>query len=112
MKLDFHGWKSGHWRIEMDIHGRKSGYGAVTALIYEAFRQPTQAQLESMLIELAEKKYEMLQQISAFNNQGYINDLAAIMKIIKQRARKSVGLRKFLKTEKAAQILKIVDGRI
>ena len=98
-------------RFEGDYYLAKR-YGAVTALIYEAFRQPTQAQLESMLIELAEKKYEMLQQISAFNNQGYINDLAAIMKIIKQRARKSVGLRKFLKTEKAALILKIVDGRI
>ena len=98
-------------RFEGDYYLAKR-YGAVTALIYEAFRQPTQAQLESMLIELAEKKYEMLQQISAFNNQGYINDLAAIMKIIKQRARKSVGLRKFLKTETAAQILKIVDGRI
>lgn len=98
-------------RFEGDYYLAKR-YGAVTALIYEAFRQPTQAQLESMLIELAEKKYEMLQQISAFNNQGYINDLAAIMKIIKQRARKSVGLRKFLKTETAAQILKVVDGRL
>ena len=98
-------------RFEGDYYLAKR-YGAITALIYEAFRQPTQAQLESMLIELAEKKYEMLQQISAFNNQGYINDLAAIMKIVKQRARKSTGLRKFLKTETAAQILKIVDGRI
>jgi len=98
-------------RFEGDYYLAKR-YGAITALIYEAFRQPTQAQLESMLIELAEKKYEMLQQISAFNNQGYINDLAAIMKIVKQRARKSAGLRKFLKTEKAALILKIVDGRI
>ena len=87
-------------------------YGAITALIYEAFRQPTQAQLDNMLIELAEKKYQMLQEISAFNNEGYINDFAAIMKIVKHRARKSAGLRKFLKTEKAAQILKIVDGRI
>ena len=98
-------------RFEGDYYLAKQ-YGAITALIYEAFRQPTQAQLESMLIELAEKKYEMLQQISAFNNQGYINDLAAIMKIVKQRARKSADLRKFLKTEKAALILKIVDGRI
>ena len=98
-------------RFEGDYYLAKR-YGAITALIYEAFRQPTQVQLESMLIELAEKKYEMLQQISAFSNQGYINDLAAIMKIIKQRARKSVGLRKFLKTETAAQILKVVDGRI
>ena len=98
-------------RFEGDYYLAKR-YGAITALIYEAFRQPTQAQLESMLIELAEKKYEMLRQISAFNNQGYINDLAAIMKIVKQRARKSAGLRKFLKTEKAAQILKIVDGRL
>jgi len=98
-------------RFEGDYYLAKQ-YGAITALIYEAFRQPTQAQLESMLIELAEKKYEMLQQISAFNNQGYINDLAAIMKIVKQRARKSADLRAFLKTEKAAQILKVVDGRI
>ena len=98
-------------RFEGDYYLAKR-YGAITALIYEAFRQPTQAQLESMLIELAEKKYEMLQQISAFNNQGYINDLAAIMRIVKQRARKSAGLQKFLKTEKAAQILKIVDGRM
>ena len=98
-------------RFEGDYYLAKR-YGAITALIYEAFRQPTQAQLESMLIELAEKKYEMLQQISVFNNQGYINDLAAIMKIVKQRARKSASLRTFLKTEKAAQILKVVDGRI
>ena len=98
-------------RFEGDYYLAKR-YGAITALIYEAFRQPTQAQLESMLIELAEKKYEMLQQISAFNNQGYINDLAAIMRIVKQRARKSAGLQKFLKTEKATQILKVVDGRI
>lgn len=98
-------------RFEGDYYLAKQ-YGAITALIYEAFRQPTQAQLESMLIELAEKKYEMLQQISAFNNQGYINDLAAIMKIVKQRAQKSAGLRTFLKTETAAQILKIVDGRL
>lgn len=98
-------------RFEGDYYLAKQ-YGAITALIYEAFRQPTQAQLESMLIELAEKKYEMLQQISAFNNQGYINDLAAIMKIVKQRAQKSADLRAFLKTEKAAQILKVVDGRI
>ena len=98
-------------RFEGDYYLAKR-YGAITALIYEAFRRPTQTQLDSMLIELAEKKYEMLQQISAFNNQGYINDLAAIMKIIKQRARKSVGLRKFLKTKKAAQILKVVDDRL
>ena len=98
-------------RFEGDYYLAKR-YGAITALIYEAFRQPTQAQLESMLIELAEKKYEMLQQISAFNNQGYINDLVAIMKIVKQCARKSAGLRKFLKTEKAEQILKVVDGRL
>lgn len=98
-------------RFEGDYYLAKQ-YGAITALIYEAFRQPMQAQLESMLIELAEKKYEMLQQISAFNNQGYINDLAAIMKIVKQRAQKSADLRAFLKTEKAAQILKVVDGRI
>ena len=98
-------------RFEGDYYLAKR-YGAITALIYEAFRQPTQAQLESMLIELAEKKYEMLQQISAFNNQGYINDLAAIMKIVKQRAQKAAGLRKFLKTEKAAQILEVVDGRM
>lgn len=98
-------------RFEGDYYLAKQ-YGAITALIYEAFRQPTQAQLESMLIELAEKKYEMLQQISAFNNQGYINDLVAIMKIVKQCARKSAGLRKFLKTETATQILKVVDGRI
>ena len=98
-------------RFEGDYYLAKR-YGAITALIYEAFRQPTQAQLESMLIELAEKKYEMLQQISAFNNQGYINDLAAIMRIVKQRARKSAGLQKFLKTETAAQILKVVDGRL
>ena len=51
-------------RFEGDYYLAKQ-YGAITALIYEAFRQPTQAQLESMLIELAEKKYEMLQQISA-----------------------------------------------
>ena len=98
-------------RFEGDYYLAKR-YGAVTALIYEAFRQPTQAQLESMLIELAEKKYEMLQQISAFNNQGYINDLAAIMKIVKQRAQKSAGLRKFLKTETAAQILQAIDDRM
>ena len=98
-------------RFEGDYYLAKQ-YGAITALIYEAFRQPTQAQLESMLIELAEKKYEMLQQISAFNNQGYINDLAAIMKIVKQRAQKSADLRAFLKTETAAQILKVVDGRL
>ena len=98
-------------RFEGDYYLAKR-YGAITALIYEAFRQPTQAQLESMLIELAEKKYEMLQQISAFNNQGYINDLAAIMKVVKQCAKKSGGLRKFLKTETAAQILKVVDGRM
>ena len=98
-------------RFEGDYYLAKR-YGAVTALIYEAFRQPTQAQLESMLIELAEKKYEMLQQISAFDNQGYINDLAAIMKVVKKRAKKSAGLRKFLKTKKATQIFKVVDGRI
>lgn len=98
-------------RFEGDYYLAKR-YGAITALIYEAFRQPTQAQLESMLIELAEKKYEMLQQISAFNNQGYINDLAAIMKIIKQRAKKSATLRKFLKTKMSVQILKEVEGRI
>ena len=80
-------------------------YGAVTALIYEAFRQPTRAQLDNMLIELAEKKYQMLQEVSAFDNQGYINDLAAIMKVVKQCAQKSAGLRAFLKTETATQIL-------
>lgn len=98
-------------RFEGDYYLAKR-YGAITALIYEAFRQPTLAQLESMLIELAEKKYEMLQQISAFDNQGYINDLAAIMKTVQQRSQKSAGLRAFLKTETAAQILKVVDGRM
>ena len=98
-------------RFEGDYYLAKR-YGAITALIYEAFRRPTQTQLDSMLIELAEKKYEMLQQISAFDNQGYINDLAAIMKIVKQYAKKSARLRKFLKTKTAAQILKVVDGRL
>ena len=98
-------------RFEGDYYLAKR-YGAVTALIYEAFRQPTRAQLDSMLIELAEKKYQMLQEVSAFDNQGYINDLAAIMKVVRQCAQKSAGLQKFLKTETAAQILKVVDGRI
>ena len=87
-------------------------YGAITALNNESYRQPTKAQLDSMLIELAEKKYEMLQEVSAFNNQGYINDLAAIMKTLKRRAQKSAALRAFLKTEKAAQIFTVVEGRI
>ena len=79
-------------------------YGAVIALIYEAFREPSKAQLDSMLIELAEKKYEMLQAIPAFNNNGYIRDLAAIIKTIAVRARKSAALRAFLKTETALHI--------
>ncbi|MGI5101727.1 penicillin binding protein PBP4B [Treponema vincentii] len=91
-------------RFEGDYYLAKR-YGAVTALIYEAFRQPTRAQLDNMLIELAEKKYQMLQEVSAFDNQGYINDLAAIMKVVKQCAQKSAGLRAFLKTETATQIL-------
>lgn len=98
-------------RLEGDYYLAKR-YGAITALIYEAFRQPTKAQLDSMLIELAEKKYEMLQEVSAFNNQGYINDLAAIMKTLKRRAQKSAALRAFLKTETASQILTVVDSRI
>ena len=98
-------------RLEGDYYLAKR-YGAITALIYEAFHQPTKAQLDSILIELAEKKYKMLQEVSAFNNQGYINDLAAIMKTLKRRAQKSAALRAFLKTEIASQILTVVDSRI
>lgn len=83
-------------------------YGAIISLIYEAFRMPPQSQLDSMLIELAEKKYGMLQEITAFNNNGYIRDLSAIMQTLKHRAEKSSALQIFLKTDKAKAILKAI----
>ena len=69
---------------------------------------PPQSQLDSMLIELAEKKYGMLQEITAFNNNGYIRDLSAIMQTLKHRAEKSSALQIFLKTDKAKAILKAI----
>ena len=79
-------------------------YGAINSLIYEAFRNPPPSQLDSMLIELAEKKYEMLQEVQAFQNNGFIGDLAAIMKTVRVRAKESATLRSFLKTGTAAEI--------
>ena len=84
-------------------------YGAITALIYEAFRNPPQTKLDTILIELAEKKYEMLQEISAFNNDGYINDLAAIMSTVQLRSKKSATLRAFLKTKTAKDIMQTIS---
>ena len=91
-------------RFEGDYYLVKR-YGAITTLIYEAFRQPPQSKLDSLLIELAQKKYEMLLEIKAFNNQGYRNDLAAIIKTIQLRAAGSAALRAFLNTDTAHAIL-------
>lgn len=101
--------KTRNGRFEGDYYLVKR-YGAITALIYEAFHNPPPAQLDSMLIELAEKKYQMLVEINAFNNNGYIDDLAAIMKTIKLRAKKSSALKAFLKTETAKRILNGAAG--
>ena len=90
-------------RFEGDYYLVKR-YGAITSLIYEAFRNPPPSQLDSILIELAEKKYEMLQEVQAFQNNGFIGDLAAIMKTVRVRAKESATLRSFLKTGTAAEI--------
>lgn len=94
-------------RFEGDYYLAKR-YGAIITLIYEAFRNPTSEKLDRILIELAQKKYEMLLEIKAFNNNGYINDLAAIMHTIEVYAEKSPILREFLQNEIAANIVHII----
>ena len=100
--------KTRNSRFEGDYYLVKR-YGAITSLIYEAFRNPPPSQLDSMLIELAEKKYTMLQEIKAFQNNGFIGDLAAIMKTVRLRSRQSAPLRAFLKTETAASIEAVLN---
>ena len=96
-------------RFEGDYYLIKQ-YGAILSLIYEAFRHPDSYQLDSMLIELAEKKYAMLMDIKAFHTGGYIGDMAAIMQTIQQRALHSLPLQQFLQTERAARITEAIAG--
>ena len=51
----------------------------------------------------------MLLEIKAFNNQGYRNDLAAIIKTIQLRAAGSAALRAFLNTDTAHAILSTLN---
>lgn len=95
-------------RFEGDYYLVKR-YGAVINLIYELFRNPSQEKLDGMLIELAEKKYEMLESVKAFRNQGYINDLRAIMQTVQIRAAQSALLRRFLEDTTAARIIQTID---
>ncbi|MGP1529583.1 MAG: penicillin binding protein PBP4B [Treponema sp.] len=96
-------------RFEGDYYLIKQ-YGAILSFIYEAFRHPDSYQLDSMLIELAEKKYAMLMDIKAFHTDGYIGDMAAIMQTIQQRAQHSLPLQHFLQTESAARITEAIAG--
>lgn len=94
-------------RFEGDYYLIKQ-YGAVLSLIYEAFRHPDLYRLDSMLVELAERKYAMLMDVKAFHTGGYIGDMAAIMQTIRQRAQHSLPLQQFLQTESAVRITEAI----
>ncbi|PIE98356.1 MAG: penicillin binding protein PBP4B [Treponema sp.] len=98
-------------RYEGDYYLVK-GYGAITSIIYSAFLNADNYFLNTMLIELAENKFDMLKTEPKFENNGYYKDLNAIMQTIKKRSLRSAMLRKFLRTEKAKQIKSFLKEKL
>ena len=98
-------------KYEGDFYLAKN-YGAVTTLIYSAFKNYDNAMLDQMLIELAVGRNELINMIpEIYDNEGSRKDLTAIMESIKEQSKQSAILRKFLKSEKAAAILAEIQSR-
>ncbi|AGT42864.1 penicillin binding protein PBP4B [Treponema pedis] len=91
-------------KYEGDFYLAKN-YGAITTLIYSAFKNYSDEILDNMLIELAEQRYALISEGSEFyNNRGFYNDLTAIMDTIKSQSKYSEKLTEFLKSNNAAII--------
>ena len=98
-------------KYEGDFYLAKN-YGAITTLIYSAFKNYDNAMLDQMLIELAVGRKELITMTpEIYNNEGSLKDLTAIMESIKDQSKQSAILRKFLKTEKAMAILAEIQSR-
>ncbi len=83
-------------------------YGAITTFVYEACKNADSDKLNSMLIELAEKKYQILKEVRVFNNKGTKNSLKAIMETIRRRRFGSLKIRKFLRSGTGKAIKKLI----
>ncbi|UTY30374.1 penicillin binding protein PBP4B [Treponema putidum] len=98
-------------KYEGDFYLAKN-YGAITTLIYSAFKNYDNAMLDQMLIELAAGRKELINMIpEIYDNEGSRKDLTAIMEAIKEQSKQSAILRKFLKSEKAMAILAEIQSR-
>ncbi len=91
-------------KYEGDFYLAKN-YGAITTLIYSAFKNYSDEILDNMLIELAEQRYSLIAGGSEFyNNPGFYNDLTSIMDTIKIQSTHSETLNSFLGSDSAAAI--------
>ena len=96
-------------KFEGDYYLAK-GYGAFTAFIYAAVQNYDNDVLDNMLIELAEGRYALLNVSSDFDNNGFYKDLKAVMNTIQKQAKTSKSLKKFLKSEKAKEIIETLKS--
>lgn len=91
-------------KYEGDYYLTKN-FGALTSIIYSAFTGTADNEfLASMLVELAENKYNMILSRKRFKNSGAYSDLASIMAVIKNRKSGSKTLQNFLKSDTAQEI--------
>ncbi|UTC75736.1 penicillin binding protein PBP4B [Treponema sp. OMZ 792] len=98
-------------KYEGDFYLAKN-YGALTTLIYSAFKNYDDAMLDQMLIELAIGRKEIIDTIpEIYGNEGSYKDLKALMEGIKKQSRQSAALRGFLKSKKAKEIFEDLTSR-
>lgn len=97
-----------HGKFEGDFYLSKK-YGAITTLIYAAFKNYSDDILDNMLIELAEQRYKMLDK-EYYNNPGFLKDLKSIMDTIKKQSNHSEYLNDFLKTNRAKMIINRIEA--
>ncbi|UTC65152.1 penicillin binding protein PBP4B [Treponema sp. OMZ 788] len=98
-------------KYEGDFYLAKN-YGALTTLIYSAFKNYDDAMLDQMLIELAIGRKEIIDTIpEIYDNEGSYKDLKAVMESLKEQSKKSSALRDFLKSKKAKEIFEELTSR-
>ncbi len=91
-------------KYEGDFYLAKN-YGAITTLIYSAFKNYSDDVVDNMLIELAEQRYTLLiNDFDVYNNNGFYNDLKSIMATITKQSENSERLKNFLQTNIAITI--------
>lgn len=86
-------------------------YGAIITLIYASVKNYKNKIVNNMLVELIEKRYELFEKHRVFHNEGFENDLQALMNVIKKQALTSETARSFLRSKKGKELKRYLKKR-